>query len=259
MSVRSSIPRRLAHVAPLFLFLAIASCDDKPQPRTAHQTRAERLAHRKAQAAIPAKRIAEFDLNIDRDPFLAAGCVEKDERTLDCRAAPFIAPFGCEPEVTVENLLGGLKPRLAMVACRVPGDAGGVAHVGCKRPTARKFIVWDTNAFSLIASADTFSKRFAPPKNAEAALGFALAQTRDSVARFDLRFEDDAPVEEDTMASNVLVRPNGWVVRLFERQACGCTHPDFALDVFVSRDGDVKQLSRTQVHVDPRTAGRCVD
>jgi hypothetical protein len=251
-------PLLLAGLA--LLSIAATSCEDPPPPQTAQKVVRDRHGRKHVVGGGgPAKRVAEFDLQVDRDPFLAAGCTERDERTLDCQAAPFVKAFGCDPELRVENLLGGLAPRLAIAECRVPGDGGGVAQVGCKRPTARKFLVRDATAFSLIASPDTFRKRFAPPKNAEAALGFALAHTRDAQYRGDLRFDDDAPVVEDTMASNVLVRPDGWVVRLFERSACGCHHPDFALDLFVSRDGEVKQLARSQVHVDPSTEGRCVD
>ncbi len=248
--------------ALLVAIVACAGCDDdKAAPRTAHATRAARAARRKTQAATPAKRFGDFDLHVDREPFLAAGCLEgRDETTLDCHAAPFIAAFGCEPEVTVEELLGGLKHGLAAVVCRVPGDSGGIAQVGCRRPTARKLVVWDANTFVLVVDGSALRKRFGPPKDADAALGFAVAHARDARARFEkITFEDAAPVEEDVMPSNVLPRKDGWVVRLFERQLCGCTHPDFALDLFVKKDGAVSQLARTQIHVDPATEGRCVE
>jgi hypothetical protein len=253
--------RRLGHLLAIAAaLLAGGGCDDKPAPRTAHQTRAERLAHRKARVDKPAKRVAEFDARIDREPFLAAGCVEgRDETALDCHAAPFIAAFGCAPDVEVEELLGGLKHGLAAVTCRVPGDAGGIAQVGCRRPVARKLVVWDANTFVLVPNEDALRKRFGSPKDADAALGYALAHARDARARFELAFDDAAPVEEDTMPSNVLVRNDGWVVRLFERQVCGCTHPDFAVDLFVDKDGEVKQLARRAVHTDPSLEGRCVD
>jgi hypothetical protein len=250
---------RLAPALLLAVATLAAGCDDKPA-RTAHATRAERAAKRKARAATPAKRVGEFDLHVDREPFLAAGCLEgRDEGALDCHAAQFVASFGCEPEVAVEELLGGLKHGLAAVECRVPGDAGGIAQVGCRRKAARKLVVWDANAFVIVSDASALRKRFGPPKDADAALGFALAATPDARARFELTFDDPAPIEEDTMPSNVLVRKDGWVVRLFERQVCGCSHPDFSLDLFVKEDGEVSQLARRAIHTDPATEGRCVD
>jgi hypothetical protein len=252
-------------LVPALLVTTIAfagGCDDnKAAPRTAHATRGARGARRKAQAATPAKRFGEFDLHVDREPFLAAGCLEgRDEATLDCHAAPFVATFGCEPDVTVEELLGGLKRGLAAVVCRVPGDAGGITQVGCRRPAARKLVVWDANTFVLVQNEEALRKRFGPAKSADAALGFAVAHARDARARFDqVTFDDPAPVEEDVMPSNVLPRKDGWVVRLFERQLCGCTHPDYALDLFVTKDGEVSQLAKKQIHVDPATEGRCVE
>ncbi|HVY46261.1 MAG TPA: hypothetical protein VHB21_10300 [Minicystis sp.] len=261
MSCRASSRRPGALVVlAVAAAVALVACDDaKPRPRTAHAAHGARLARGK-RAVKPAKRVDEFHLHVDRTPFLAAGCAgAPDAADLDCKGAGFAGAFKCEPTLHVDDMLGGLRASIAIAECRVPGDTGGLARLGCRAPVARKYVLFEAGQFVLLDGADAFKKHLGPPKNADAALGFALAFDPHAVARFDLAFDDGAPVDEDELPTNVLPRTEGWVVRLFEREPCGCAHPDDAHDLLVSRDGDVKRIASTVVHEDPTTRGRCVD
>jgi hypothetical protein len=236
----------------------IPGCDDRPRARSANS---HRRGQKKSPLAVrPAKRTGDFTVHVDRGPFIGAGCEELENGDLDCRRAPFVREFHCHPRLQVNDLLGGLSAKpIAIAACLRTADYDGVIDVGCREPVSRSYVVFSDSKFELIDSRDEFRGRFGPASRPESALGFALALTRYTRAMFKVQFEDDAPIAPETMPTTVLKRPEGSVVRLFQREPCGCKHPDEAHDYLVTRDGDVTLITRKTVHVDPAEQGRCVD
>jgi hypothetical protein len=260
MPVKRELGRAVRITAVLAAGLSLGAttgCDDRPS-RTAH---AHRRGQRKSPSTVrPAKRTGEFSLHVDRAPFIGAGCEELENGDLDCSRAAFVREFHCHPRLQVNDLLGGLtvKP-IAIAACLRSAQFDGVVDVGCREPVSRSYVVFKDAKFELIDSRAEFRDRFGPTGRPESALGFALALTRFTRAMFQVRFDDDAPVAPDTLPTNVLKRPEGSVVRLFQREPCGCKHPDEAHDYLVTRDGDVTLITRKTVHVNPDEQGRCVD
>jgi hypothetical protein len=120
-------------------------------------------------------------------------------------------------------------------------------------------VVWREGKFEIVDKPESFQRIFGPPKSADAALGFALGLSAHTRVMREVEFDDEAPVAPDILGTNVLVRQQGYIVRLFSTEPCGCSHGDYADDFLVTVDGAVSRVAHTLVHTSPATAGKCVD
>ncbi|HPS92155.1 MAG TPA: hypothetical protein PKV33_08365, partial [Methanothrix sp.] len=98
-------------------------------------------------------------------------------------------------------------------------------------------------------SAEDFKSEFAPVETKEEALAFALALTS-SLPRYDTSVpEGYFSVSSAMTPTYANETEKGYIVHLFDSQLCGCgTHPYYAVDYLVSKDGNVTEIARQEVY-----------
>ncbi|HPT20151.1 MAG TPA: hypothetical protein PLJ25_08800, partial [Methanothrix sp.] len=120
---------------------------------------------------------------------------------------------------------------------------------GCMMPLFRKYVVKQGEDFKLIESAEDFKSEFAPVETKEEALAFAVALTS-SLSRYDT----SAPEGYFSVSSAITPTyanetEKGYLVHLFDSELCGCgTHPYYAVDYLVSKDGNVTEIARQEIY-----------
>ncbi len=233
------------------------------------ETRPQTTPTSSALRKIPGARGSAFKLTVDRHPFLAAGCVKKDHRSLDCSNAKtiplvqgegrFVGKVRCNDQLEINPSLGGLTPKLAIGVCHTPSHTD-IARIGCMARLFRRFIVHEAGKFTVIDSAEVFRQRFAPVDSSAEAFSFAIAL---STAYPDYQLEVPANFKilvPEIDATFVKQSAAGFVVRLFEEAYCGCgNHETSAVDYLVTKAGQVSMQKRTPVYDDPTDNRRCVD
>ena len=135
----------------------------------------------------------------------------------------------------------------------------GVYKTGCLMPQLVRYLVFQDGKFKLTASLEAFRALYAPIESADEALSYALAVTGLS-AQYNLKagaMRYKVSVLEDT---HVEQSGEGFNVHLFYYQLCGCgPHGTSAVEVTVSRSGEVQQGERRLIFEDPSQDGLCVD
>lgn len=195
----------------------------------------------------------------DLSSFIKAGCVEK-KYILDCSAIGLEKKYSCQEISRPSSHTGYLTPKVSMAECRVEGNyrdpaVKGVYAVGCRLRTDIQYIVSTSDGFRLLANREEFSWFFAPIETPEEALGFLEAMTgNDYWDEIYLKkaldhkkgpnIEIFAPDVKPSFAEQI---KEGFKVRLFRRDMCGCEHPVFAIDYLVVRDGTFIELARQKV------------
>lgn len=192
-------------------------------------------------------------LKPDLAPMLAIGCVDNDQ------ARGFVCPpevlkrFGCA-DIRSGTNLGGLD--LPIATCILPrpsqGKKGakeepGIAVIGCMLRQQLRTIVYTTKGFKLAKSRSELLGFVGPVDRPEKAASLVMAMNPE-VAATPPFTRGDAVVkmrDRDWREAAGRAEGDGFVVRLFERQSCGCgLHPVSAVDYQVSRSGQITELSR---------------
>ncbi|MDD4652484.1 MAG: hypothetical protein PHQ34_09665 [Methanothrix sp.] len=191
------------------------------------------------------------EIKNNSNAFIDSGCIGEGY-SLNCDSLGLKEKFGCMQIVNASRELDNLSPCLPIVECLYLGnDSGpsqGILREGCMMPLFRKYIVKQGEDFKLIESAADFKSEFAPVETKEEALAFAVALTS-SMSRYDT----SAPEGYFSVSSKITPTysnetENGFIVHLFDSELCGCgTHPYYAVDYLVSRDGNVTEIARQEV------------
>jgi hypothetical protein len=164
--------------------------------------------------------------------------------------------------INASSALENLSPRLPMAECLYLSNdynsQEGILREGCMMPLFRKYIIKQGDEFKLIESIEDFRSIFAPVETKEEALAFAVALTS-SLPRYDTSIpENYFLVSSSITPTYAKETEGGYQVHLFESELCGCgSHPYYAIDYLVSRDGNVTELSREEVF--NSTMQICVD
>ena len=160
---------------------------------------------------------------------------------------------GCSQIFNISEALGGLSPKLPMAECLAPIEdenlEEGIVREGCLLPVYRRYIVKQDGEFKLIRTKAEFRSLYAPVQTPQEALSFAVALT-DSFPRYDTSPpEDYFPVVASIEPSHAEEKDGAFSVHLFNRPICGCgSHPYYAVDYLVSKEGEVTELSRQMVY-----------
>jgi hypothetical protein len=163
--------------------------------------------------------------------------------------------FGCIWISNASAALGNLSPALSLVECLVRSEdynfnsSEGIIREGCMMQMYRRFIAMQDGEYRLISTKEEFQSLFAPVETKEEALSFAVALTS-SFPKYD------ASVPEGYFPVASLIEPTymeetdgGFKVHLFDYEVCGCgSHPYYAIDYSVTKDGNVTELSRQKVY-----------
>jgi hypothetical protein len=199
----------------------------------------------------------------DPNAFIDAGCFV-DGYNLDCSNLGLDQQFGCVWIANASAALGNLSPRLPMVECPVRSEdynfnsSEGIVREGCIMPMYRRFIVMQDGEIKQIRTKEEFQSVFAPVETKEEALSFAVALTS-SLPKYDASApEGYFPVASPIEPTYVEETDGVFKVHLFDYEVCGCgSHPYYAIDYSVTRDGNVTKLSRQKVY--DSNSNICID
>ncbi len=199
-------------------------------------------------------RTVPSNLSSNSSAFADAGC-SFDDGYADCSRAGLDKRFGCSSMRNASNDLGGLSPKLPIIECLIRADdfaSGtdkGIVSVGCMITFYRSYIIEQDGRFKSISTKEEFRSQFAPVETPEEALSFAVALT-DSFSKYDTSIpEGYFPVVKHIEPTYVEDEKNGtYKVHLFTEEYCGCgTHPLYAVDYLVARDGNVTEIDRKMI------------
>ncbi|MBN1234939.1 MAG: hypothetical protein JW999_02695 [Methanotrichaceae archaeon] len=199
--------------------------------------------------------------SIDSNAFMDAGCFAEDYG-LNCSSLGLVERFGCMQIYNASSSLDNLSPRLPIVECLILSadyhSQEGIVREGCMMPVYRRYIALQGEDFRLISSKEEFLSLFAPVETKEEALAFAVALTS-SLPRYDNTVPKDYfPVKPSIRPTYVEETTEGFKVHLFDSELCGCgSHPYYAIEYLVTREGNVTELSREKAY--DSTIQICVD
>lgn len=215
---------------------------------------------------FPLLRITHPPLSgqIDLSPFFNAGCKMEEHNGgtfLNCSAAGLEERFNCSRISPAPQYLVGLKvPIVECVVGRWSEEVkkGYVSMRGCLVPIYIRYIVFDGEDFKLLRTEEEFKDYFSPIDAPEEALSYVAAITGNypeyGFSKSGGRYL--VAVIEDSYSKEV----NGnFKVHLYGFVSCGCgMHPYYTIDFLVSRDGNIKELRRQNIWVDPSFVA-CID
>ena len=189
-----------------------------------------------------------LDRSTTIDAFLEAGCKRQpaDASFLDCKGARIDGIDACR--VPLHVLPVRFEPRATVAECFIErAEPPGVRRAGCMLPMGVRLIAATKRGFVSIDSADALAKEFAPVTSPDEAIAFAMALSGSEAAK------------PGGGSAEAHADGDGFRVRLYAAQMCGCQHPTNAIDYAVSRDGQSHEIERKEVWRDPKTDGLCVD
>jgi hypothetical protein len=177
-------------------------------------------------------------------------------------ANAFEERFGCMRISNASSALESLSPPLPLVEClflsKDDNSQDGIVREGCMMPLFRRYIAKQGEEFKLISSKEEFRSIFAPVETKEEALAFAVALSGSSPSYDTSVPEDYFPVASSIIPTYAKETEGGYQVHLFEKEICGCgTHPYYAIDYLVTKNGNVTELSREMVY--DSTMQICID
>jgi hypothetical protein len=140
-----------------------------------------------------------------------------------------------------------------------PGDESFFV-VGGERQALVRYVILRDGQFELIEAEEEFRSIFAPVGSPNEALSYALA-VRNLSAYYDLAPESRLEYfVEEIQDTHVEPTEDGYIVHLFDYDLFGCgPHLTYAVEVWVSTQGDVAEIRREQIFHDPKQDNLCVD
>lgn len=183
--------------------------------------------------------------NASSNPFLdddcsASGCEIADN-------------FDCWQVSNVSETMDGLSPKLPIFECIFKGKINNtrpsIIRTGSYLPFYKSYIVKQGSDFRQISTKKEFGSLFAPVETPDEAIAFAVALTH-SFPIYDTNPpESYYPVSSSIQSTNAEEIDGVFKVHLFDQVRCNCgTHPYYAVDYLVTRDGIVTELSRKKAY-----------
>ena len=214
------------------------------------------------------------DLKVDFSSFEDAGCpLDEYGYNRYCEEGSVLYTLGCDRLAEVLAEFGGLNPAYPMAICTyVPYWRDDVVepwntpsseyfyNVGGPMPMLVRYVIFVDGEFRLIKNADEFRAVFGPVESPDEALSFSLALA-DVFPLYDLKFNlkyrYEVRILEETYVETT---GDGYLVHVFDYQFFGCgPHYYYVVDLNVTPDGRVGEISRTPIFRDPRLDGLCQD
>jgi hypothetical protein len=166
-----------------------------------------------------------------------------DARLIDCSETSPIEDLGCDYIFGSDVYLQGLDPAVSVLG--ICARTTGLYYAGCGTldETQVNWILLQSQELVLVESVDQLREMFQPIESADEALSYAMLATGKK-AVFDVGPDTWTPnasfaerIIEGTYVESV---PDGYIVHLFDDDACSCT-PWLVnrVDVLVKRDGTV--------------------
>lgn len=185
-----------------------------------------------------------------------------------------LTALGCDEIMEPPNFIGALDPSYPIAICAfqyTPGEDAEelkaeidngqyLYYTGGLFGNYVRYIIQQDGVFVLLKTEEDFRKMFAPVESPEEALSYALA-VRNLSAYYGLQYNPAFEYEVDTIEDTyVTPEADGYRVHLFYDQVFGCgPHWTSAIDVHVSVEGNVEEISSTALFRDPNLDELCVD
>lgn len=182
--------------------------------------------------------------------------------------------FACDEIHPPSNLLGGLNPPHPIAVCVVnlfservtPGLEAEIEQgqfiqaVGGLSRSYIRYVISRGGELTLIKTEEEFRSIFAPIDTAEEALSYVLA-VRKLSAYYGLEYNPAYEYATSTLEDTYVASDSeGYRLHLFAYQLFGCgPHWTSVVDVHLSSDGIITEISREQVFRDPEEDNLCVD
>lgn len=182
--------------------------------------------------------------------------------------------LGCSEIWTPPNLLGGLNPRYPIAMCAIDSNRDQwsdelqeeiegdqfVYYTGGLFGYYVRYVIQQDDQFVVLKTEAEFRDVFAPIESPEEALSYVLG-VRNFSAYYDLQYDPAYEYEVDSIEdTHVSAGESNYLVHLFYNQVFGCgPHWTSAVDVRVSRDGEVEQVASKPLYRDPSMDEVCVD
>jgi len=213
------------------------------------------------------------NLPVAFDEFTNAGCPAgtSDE---PCGADSPLADFGCNEILIPSNLTGGLEPVYPIAICQIDLRSGAktpeieseiergeyIYYLGGLSGSYIRYIVFQNGEYRLLKTEGDFRTIYAPIESPEEALSYVLSVTTLS-AYYGLEYNPAMEYEvneiEDTYVTS---ETDGYRLHLFYYQEFGCgPHWTTAIEMHISFDGTIQEISQTQIFRDPNLDELCVD
>ena len=196
-----------------------------------------------------------------------AGCRQNEYGTWMCPPESPPGQLGCSRIYPADDALGGLSPALPMAVCMPEPESAAELrrgdyfyNTGCTLPLVVWYLVEQDGELMVLRTPAAFQQVFAPVESAAEALSYAAAVSgRYPVYQFDLTRGWRYFVKR-IETSHVTEIPEGYSVRLFDYQFCGCgPHATYAFDVTVTTAGDFSEGEPIKLFENPAEDDLCVD
>ena len=216
------------------------------------------------------------ELTVDFSIFGTAGCPSDEYGRMYCEGDSPLAALGCDRIKKPSELLGGLEPSFPIAVCliepyrnadepesanaRMPAEGEYFYRAGGLYPIYVRYVLFRDDRFRLIKTEEEFREIFSPIDSPDEALSYALALRNLSAyynLEFDPTYEYFVNELEDTHVDAV---ENGYIVHLYRYQVFGCgPHNTSAVDLLITNQGFVEEVTREAVYKDPSEDDLCVD
>jgi len=203
--------------------------------------------------------------------FEEAGCGIDEEGWWVCLDDSPITALGCDRLKPTDALLGALAPTRPMAECLyyptqhleedpAAFDAPRLYTEGCLLPVYVRYVIFEEGEFTSLSTLNDLQIAISPLESPEEALAYARAATG-LQAKFELKRPPTFRYLTDRLeATHAVQTPEGYKVLLYHYQICGCgPHTTSAVWLEVSRDGDIREISRTPAYENPLEDNLCVD
>jgi len=180
--------------------------------------------------------------------FSDVGC----EGQLSAASCAELIALGCDV-IWPTYQFGGLKPAQAVMSCIhedvKPANKEYFTQGMCLDRSYHSYVIFQNGKYQLAKEAE-FRSVFAPIESADEALSYALAVT-EFFPDYDVEISPyNVYLVETIEETHVEEMPAGYLVHLFDSDhRCGCAlHPIYAVDVLVTRDGQIQQANRQEIY-----------
>ncbi len=208
----------------------------------------------------------------DLTVFEAGGCPRDEYGGNYCNPISPVGVSGCTLIYEPPELTGGLDPSFPLATCHVQEskmNAGTRAEVEGGKYLREvfgalhgyiRYVIYRDGRYVPIKTTEEFQAIFAPITSKEEALSYVLALTNLSAyygLEYHEGYEYKADVIEDAKVTRTL---SGYHLHLFSYERLGCgQHWTSAVEVNLTRQGVIEEVSRREIFRDPRQEGNCAD
>jgi hypothetical protein len=203
-------------------------------------------------------------------PIDATGCLK--DGSGQCISDSTRAAMGCDEIQVPPSLVGALNPSYPMAVCQIiPEQATAQTQAEIEKElyffytgglfgSYIRYVIVQEGQFRLLKSEAEFRAVYAPVESAEEALSYVLAVTNLS-AYYGLAYNPAYKYEVGTIEdTHVTLEPDGYRLHLFHDAVFGCgPHWISEVEMHVSAEGVIQELSRKPIFRDPNQDEVCVD